>query len=136
MMRIRRRTRLATWFALVVMLFTAIAPTVSHALAAGTRVQGWTEVCTSQGTRWVRVEASMVRPDAASLPTPADTLATHFESCPFCVGSQHGMAPPLALLALPFARVSRDALPVHVGLPAPAAQPRCGAQPRAPPSFS
>jgi len=90
------------------MLFAAVAPTVSHALVADTGVQGWAEVCTSQGARWVRVDAAGVTPDAASVPAPADTLATHFESCPYCVGSQHGMAPPPALLALPFARVFRD----------------------------
>ncbi|WP_298835575.1 DUF2946 family protein [uncultured Piscinibacter sp.] len=49
MHRIRRCFHHAAWVALVAMLGLALAPTLSHALAASAPATPWTEVCSVEG---------------------------------------------------------------------------------------
>ena len=129
-MRLRRVNRLLfSWMAALAVLMAALAPTVSHALAA--RNGGFsTQVCTPTGTKWVQVNSATS--DQAPAPGDLHTL----EHCPYC--SLHAQA-----IALP---VAGDlALPVRLGCEPPAtalAAPPAGltawpsAQPRAPPQRS
>jgi hypothetical protein len=80
--------------ALLLALFGALAPTVSHAL-------NWTrgaapaliEVCTSQGPRWM----AMGQPGEQQSEAPDTSgAATVFEHCPFCLLTADRLAPPPA----------------------------------------
>lgn len=97
------RRRLAVWLVVLIALFGALAPTLSHALVwsqGGT--SAWTEVCTSTGTRWVMMGSSA--PDAApqiasalpiSTASPQPQEAAFFlDHCPFCLLSTDRAAPP------------------------------------------
>ena len=50
---IRRLFRRATWFAIFAMLGLALAPTVSHALAASGPGNPWAEICSVAGGKVV-----------------------------------------------------------------------------------
>jgi len=53
----RAQRQLATWFAMLAILMASLAPSVSHALGL-TRDASWIEVCSAQGTRWVKGDSS------------------------------------------------------------------------------
>jgi hypothetical protein len=73
--------RFAAWIACCAMLFAALAPSVSHAMAAG-RGQLWTEVCSAAGIKLVQADSASSAIDGHG---DADTLASaHLEHCPFC----------------------------------------------------
>ncbi len=82
--------------ALLLALFGALAPTVSHAL-------NWTrgeapaliEVCTSQGPRWMALGQPIEL--LSEVPNKPDA-ATVFEHCPFCLLVADRLAPPPASL--------------------------------------
>jgi hypothetical protein len=101
------RRHLAVWLVVLIALFGALAPTLSHALAlARGGTSAWTEVCTSTGTRWVMMGSTA--PNAA--PQIADTHAStspvstaspdgqeaafFLDHCPFCLLSTDRAAPP------------------------------------------
>lgn len=101
------RRRLAVWLVVLITLFGALAPTLSHALAlARGGTSAWTEVCTSTGTRWVMQGSSA--PNAApqiaeahasttlvSTASPDGQEAAFFlDHCPFCLLSTDRAAPP------------------------------------------
>lgn len=70
--------RFAAWLACCAILFAALAPSISHAVAA-THGQSWAEICSVAGAKFVKVSADE---DAV-----ADTLTKktlHLEHCPFC----------------------------------------------------
>jgi hypothetical protein len=95
-----RRPR-ALWLALLLAIFSALAPTVSHAL-------NWThgdsgrliEVGTSAGPRWMALlqapdsdglsDASLTTQPVSDAPTPGQM----FEHCPFCLLLAERAAPP------------------------------------------
>ena len=120
------------------MAFATLAPTVSNAIAAAAGRSAWAEVCTAEGARWVRLDAADADVVAAnaSRPAPAHSLASHFESCPYCGFAQHGVAPPPQPSAWAAATARRDMPPAHVGVALRAANPWRGIQPRAPPPLS
>lgn len=73
------RRPLAVWLALLIALFGAIAPSLSHAVAlARGDAPGWTEVCTSSGPRWIALAMAADSPDGQE---SAPTLV----HCPFCL---------------------------------------------------
>ncbi len=80
---LRRLFRQATWLALVAMLGLALAPTVSHALAASGPGNPWAEICSVAGGKMVVADAAGVQADAGA----------HLGHCPLC--GQIGNAPPL-----------------------------------------
>ena len=93
------RRPLVVWLAVLMAVFGALAPTLSHALAA----PAWAEVCTPTGMRWLMLDAA-VQTDAAQNsadspqpPEPAFSLV----HCPFCLLSTDRAAPaPHALVHL------------------------------------
>jgi len=94
-----RNRRWLRWLALAATLLGALAPTVSHALAAQRGGGGAIEVCTSQGPRWI--SATLAGPAAA--PTPSGAASTDgqesvlpFEHCPFCLHVAERLGPPPA----------------------------------------
>ncbi|UTY55912.1 DUF2946 domain-containing protein [Massilia sp. erpn] len=82
--------RCAAWLAFMAILFAALVPSVSRAMApAGD--SGWTEICTMQGAKFVKVGDDGGQPSGDS--------AQHLEHCPFCF-TQHdtvGLPPTPAL---------------------------------------
>ena len=100
------RRRLAVWLVVLIALFGALAPTLSHALAlARGGTSAWTEVCTSTGTRWVMMGSSAPNAapqiaDAHASTTPVSTAspdgqeaAFFLDHCPFCLLSTDRAAP-------------------------------------------
>lgn len=81
-----RRPR-ALWLAVLIVMFGALAPTLSHALVWS---QGggapMVEVCTSDGMRWVADSSSTDSPDGQE---SAPTL----NHCPFCLLCTDRVAP-------------------------------------------
>ncbi|MDO8250196.1 MAG: DUF2946 domain-containing protein [Rhodoferax sp.] len=81
------RRPLALWLALLIAVFGALAPTLSHALVWS---QGGTtpmvEVCTSDGMRWVAANAS---PDSSD----GQESAASLNHCPFCLPATDRVAP-------------------------------------------
>ncbi len=108
------RRPLAVWLTMLIAVFGALAPTLSHALVmARGGTSAWTEVCTSTGTRWVMLgqSPSTARPttSAASSPEPRADLgappistaspdgqeaAFSLDHCPFCLLCTDHAAPP------------------------------------------
>jgi hypothetical protein len=73
------RRPLALWLAVLIALFGAVAPTVSHAIALQRGDgAGWTEVCTLSGPRWIALHISTDSPDGQESAPAA-------EHCPFCL---------------------------------------------------
>lgn len=99
----RLQRRFAAWLATFAILLAALAPTISHAMAAARGQENWVEVCTTAGPAVIKV--------AGETPAPVkDGAASHFEHCPFCAA--HAGAAPLApaVTALPVAE-GRPVLP-------------------------
>jgi hypothetical protein len=70
-----------TRLALVAVLLMAFAPTISRVLAGGATqvLGGWTELCTTQGLKWVDTGAQS---DAEKSPAPAPTPMG--SDCAYC----------------------------------------------------
>lgn len=124
------RRALTLWIAMLAVLFSALAPAVSHALAAGDSTSSWGEICSVNGAR----------PTSLSAGTPQkpvkDALQHHIEHCPFCAthGASFALLPPVAL---PFAVIGgHDLFPsLYYHAPAPLFS-WAAAQPRGPPAAS
>lgn len=78
---------------LMVMVFAALAPTLSYAFTSNTGPKNvWQEICTLQGTKRIAADFTLNTKDLArsSSATPASKpgsmpAAMHFEHCPFCL---------------------------------------------------
>lgn len=75
-----KRNVLHLWIAILALLFSAIAPAVSHAMSAASGVPGL-EMCTIDGVK---------PPPAKSL---SDAILHAFEHCPYCAA--HATPPAL-----------------------------------------
>jgi hypothetical protein len=122
--------RFAAWIACFAILFAAFAPSISHARAAA-RGAGWTEVCSTDGARLVKIDAGQ---DIGQPASGAGYDTSHLDHCPFC--ATHGgsyLALPGAEMTLPAfaAQASHPFLFYHAPRPLPV---WIAAQPRAPPS--
>ncbi|MBX3607361.1 MAG: DUF2946 domain-containing protein [Piscinibacter sp.] len=109
--------------AMLALLLMSLAPAVSHALG-GT----WTEVCTAQGSKWVRGEAK----DAGDAPAALHGL----EHCPLC--SVHAPVlglPPAVDLGVPAPETSIGVTPAFLAAPR-TLHAWVSALPRAPPRHS
>ena len=120
------RTRAAVWLACWCVLVSALAPTVSRALAAAGLIgEDTIEVCTSAGLR--RITAPLTGQ------APAEHTSLSLDHCPYCVFQATTSALPGALSAaapaLPYAQVQVGAAPI----PSIALAIRPGPLARAPP---
>lgn len=110
----------------------SIAPTISHALQAGRDARdGWIEVCTTLGVKYVRANEAV--PGEQKPASPADHARLH---CPYCALHVTGLGLPPAPLAVPWALLPQTGVPAFFpdGLHRPPVW--LAAQPRAPPVFS
>lgn len=86
-----KRRLLSVWIAMLAILFSALAPTVSHALAAQGSFAGFAEICTVNGVELVSLATGERQ-------KPADNaLSHHMEHCAFCAthGGTFALLPPL-----------------------------------------
>lgn len=88
------RRRLFSWIACSAVLLNALAPGVSHALAAwkGDRA-AWSQICSVAGVRWVQADDDL----AIDQELPADAMKGGMEHCPFCLthAGSVGLMPPI-----------------------------------------
>lgn len=125
------RRLLTIWIALLAVLFGALAPSVSYALAAqrGGTAQ-WAELCGVNGVKRVLVAAE-------TPPAPQrDPLQHHIEHCPYCAthGGTFALPPPAALSVAVIG--GHDRYPsLYYHAPAPLF-PWSAAKPRGPPAVS
>lgn len=125
MIILAKRQTLHIWVALLAILFSALAPTVSHALAAAAPA-ATLEMCTAQGYKLVQLPAS----DGGKAPVD---LKHGMEHCAFCTihGGGDGLLPPPAVaLAL---HAGRDLYPSLFYNAPRALHTWSAANPRAPP---
>ncbi len=91
--------------ALFAVLLAALAPTISHAVAASSGEKTpWVQICDGVNIKWMQV-------DADGKPIPRSQAASHFDHCPFCLnhaGEIGVMQNPLLLFAL---RIERESYP-------------------------
>lgn len=128
----RRHRRLTLWLATLALVFAALAPALSHALARATGASEMVEVCTVMGSRWVAVNAD----SNAGPADPMGAAASSFDHCPYCHLAGQGMAPPPAPPAQMQPPLGREGLPERFFSAACTAHVWRAAQPRAPPLFS
>ena len=74
------------WLAVLVAVFAALAPTLSHALVlARSSGPAWAEVCTSAGSRWMALDnAASAAPVSADFPDGQEPPPSRVH-CPFCL---------------------------------------------------
>ncbi|MFC5519906.1 DUF2946 domain-containing protein [Polaromonas jejuensis] len=120
----RLERQFTIWIAVAVLLMSALAPAVSHAIASweGTSTS-WQQICTAQ--------ADKSEPATGSPGSPVDDeIAAHFDHCPYCSLDQSPSAPPpqhVPPVISPGDQGvdhSRDLLPLHLRLPWSSAQQR------------
>jgi hypothetical protein len=85
------RRHFAVWLAVLIAVFGALAPTVSHALAQGSSGLSF-EICTSTGTQTIPADSPVAPESAKSL-----------DHCPFCLHTADRTAPPPHLSPIRFA---------------------------------
>ncbi len=123
-----RRLRLTAWLALFAVLLGALTPTISRALLASGQIDGWVEVCTAAGMKYVN-------PLTAAEVDPQTDLQAFAEACPYCAAHAGSFALAAALPAVDTASLSPQqqlpltGAPLRMGstdvvLPAPRAPPR------------
>ena len=89
MNRLARRHTLHLWIALLAILFSALAPTISHALASAGAATPAMQLCTVNGYQMVKLADA----DADDRQAPAD--AKSMQHCAFC--TLHGGADALPI---------------------------------------
>jgi hypothetical protein len=116
-MQSRQRRVVFSWIAILAILLNALMPTVSVALenSRGKAVGGngdWTEVCSVQGSTWIRLAADgSLLEQTDRKPTGAPASA-HGEHCPYCLTHAASFAlPPAPALVLPVWMPRADILP-------------------------
>jgi len=87
----------AVWLAVLIAVFGALAPTVSHALVlARGGASLIVEICTTTGTQWVIASAAADSPEEQK-------SAMSLDHCPFCLHTADRVAPPPHLSPIRFA---------------------------------
>jgi hypothetical protein len=82
----------AVWWALLLAVLFATAPTLSHALAFASSDSSYA-ICTAQGPRAVAADSS----DSGDSPSGQESAPT-LQHCPFCLHPTGRIAPPPSLL--------------------------------------
>lgn len=124
-----RRVRSIAWTALLFVLFSSAAPSISRTLAAGKGIQlAWAGVCTAAGIK------TSVIPDG---PAPPHTpRKTGMADCPYCLAQGCATAPPPSHAGcLPPTHLDEPAPLLTEGLPY-RSHTAVAARPRAPPRAS
>jgi hypothetical protein len=113
----------AAWLAVLLVLFAALAPTVSHAIAVERGAQTL-EICTSTGAKSIPADS----------PTGPES-ALHLDHCPFCLHAADRVAPPPTPVAYLFLVQGgqQEAMVWQAFFYAPHPYPK--AAPRGPPSL-
>lgn len=123
----RAHRRLTTWLAALAILFAALAPSLSHALASASG-SDWIEVCTIQGSKWIATGEDGSERGPAS--------AHVLDHCPYC--SVHAPTlglPPANDSVQPPSRRAHEVPLAFLAAPR-TLHAWVSAQPRAPPVFS
>jgi hypothetical protein len=127
----RAQRQLAAWLAMLAILMASLAPSVSHALGL-TRGASWIEVCSAQGSRWVKGDSSDPRSnESGSVPAAAHLL----DHCPCCSVHMPAWGLPPAREVVPLAPGPEDELPPAFLAARLTPHAWVTAQPRAPPFF-
>ena len=114
--------RLAAFAALFAVLLGAVAPTVTHLLAAERGVPAFlSEICTATGTR------------PSKKPTP---IQSHDGCCPFCLGHAGALALPPSDFLWRFVVIGSFAAAAEPDISRVRGAIWLAAQPRGPPIFS
>ena len=124
---VRAHRRLISWIAAFAIMLSSLAPALSHALATATGTN-WIEICTTQGSRWIKASQD------GSERAPASAHVV--DHCPYCSPQTPtlGLPPAHHLAQLPLGL--SDEVPLAF-LSAPLTlHAWASAQPRAPPLFS
>ena len=84
------------WLAVLAVFVAALAPALSHALRSGA-VDGWAEICSTEGARWIKVDP------ASKAPQPTAPAGHALEHCAYCSihAATLGLPPALASWAAP-----------------------------------
>jgi len=130
MKRIRTMRRVTAWIASFAILLAALAPSISHAVAAAKNApNGWAEICTVTGAKLVKLDHT------SSQHAPTHKMS-HFEHCPFCLSHAVNLGmPPDATIAIPLLEGTHVLPPLFYHAPRPLFA-WAAAQPRAPPFLS
>ena len=91
MLNFLKRSSLPLWIALMAVLFSALAPSISHALSASAGKAILAEICTVDGAKVVAVDAGDSQKPAT------DPLQHHFKHCPYCATHGGSFALPPAM---------------------------------------
>lgn len=125
---VRIHRRFTTWLAMLALVMSALAPTVSQAVVMSSDRADWLEVCTTTGVMWVK--ADLAATDDGTMP-----MVGHDQGCDICTHTVTGAPPVLSGIATPvmgqpFARPQTLVASAH-----PAVL-WASAQSRAPPLFA
>lgn len=95
----RYRLVLVSWIVFFVILFGALAPSISHAMkATSMHSASWAEICSTDGMRFIQTDIQL--PDTS---TPSEH-GVHMEDCPFCLNHAGALGlPPSSKYVMPLA---------------------------------
>ncbi|MBK9573149.1 MAG: DUF2946 domain-containing protein [Rhodoferax sp.] len=100
----------AVWLAVLLVLFGAFAPTLSHGIGLAQAAGQWpADICVSPASMAVADNTLADSPDGRE-------SAVSSPHCPFCLLSTHGFGPPATASAHPFASESGLDRPVESAL--------------------
>jgi hypothetical protein len=128
----QRTRRFAAWIACFSILLAALAPSVSHALATGSRVGSlWSEICSATSPKLIKTDDGKTSNSSSS-----SEIGMYFDDCPYCCthAGSSGL-PPSPTFTFPFVRAAL----LHPSLFYQSPRPLfvwATAQSRAPPALS
>ena len=125
---VRIHRRFTAWLAMLALVMSALAPTVSQAVVMSSERGDWLEVCTTTGVMWVKADSAAA--DDGTMP-----MAGHEQGCYICTHTVTGAPPVLTgitapVMGQPSLRFDSLASSAHTAVPWAAAQSR------APPRFA
>lgn len=122
-MHTRLSRAITSWIAVLAVLMSALAPSISHALAKGGSVS-WVEVCTDRGSKWIDPSSG------EEAPSPGATS----DLCPYCVFHAEAAIVGPVSTQVPFVAQARYVPPAFLRAPRVAHAWRAPHS-RAPPQF-
>ena len=91
---VRIHRRFTAWLAMLALVMSALAPTVSQAVVMSSDRAEWLEVCTTTGVMWVKADSATT--DDGTLP-----MVGHEQGCDICTHTVTGASPVLTDIAVP-----------------------------------